>query len=33
MDGACGTYGGEVRCLQCSGRETWDRRPLGRPRC
>jgi hypothetical protein len=33
MGGARGTYGWEVRCLQCSGRETWEKRPLGWPRC
>jgi hypothetical protein len=32
MDGACGTYGGQERCLQGFGGETLGKEPLGRPR-
>jgi hypothetical protein len=32
LKGACSTYGGEVRCIQCFGGETWGKRPLWRPR-
>ena len=32
MGGACIAYGGEERCIQGSGGETWGQRPLGRPR-
>ena len=32
MGGACSTYGGERRCIQGFGGETWGKRPLGRPR-
>ena len=28
MGGACSTYGGEKRCTQCFGGETWVKRPL-----
>jgi hypothetical protein len=32
MGGACGTYVRQERCIQGFGRETWRKRPLGRPR-
>jgi hypothetical protein len=32
MGGACSTYGGEERCIQCFGGETEGKRPLRRPR-
>ena len=32
MGGVCSTYGGEQRCLQGFGGETWGKRLLGRPR-
>jgi len=28
MGGACSTRGGEERCTQCFGAETWGKRPL-----
>ena len=32
MGGAWSTYGGEERCMQGIGGETWGKEPLGRPR-
>ena len=32
MGGACSTYGGEEKCIQGYGGETWEKRTLGRPR-
>ena len=29
MGGACGTYGGEVNCVQSFGGETWGKGVLG----
>jgi hypothetical protein len=33
MDRECSMYGGEVRCIQDFGGETWENEPLGRLRC
>jgi hypothetical protein len=32
MGGECITYGGEKRCIQGFGGETWEKRPLEKPR-
>ena len=32
MGGACGTYGGEERCIQGLGGRLEKKKPLGRPR-
>jgi len=32
-DGACGTIGGEDKCVQGFGGETRGKEPLGRPKC
>jgi len=32
MGGACGTYGGGDRCVQCSGGEALEKETIGEPR-
>jgi hypothetical protein len=32
MGGACSTYGGQEKCIQCFGGRPEGKRPLGRPR-
>ena len=32
MGGTCCTYGGQERCIQSFGGETWRKEPFGRPR-
>ena len=32
MDGSCGTYGGEKRCIQGLISKSEGKRPLGKPR-
>jgi hypothetical protein len=32
MGGACGTYGGQEKCIHCFRGETLGKEPLGRPK-